>query len=116
MNVVYKKSDGAIQEFKEGKVSGLNTELSIVEINGEFTGQETNVSELNVTYIPKEIESHEVVKRLKATGKLADALAILEMDQENKALFFTATVIDDNDADVIAVIEAVGLTASDILY
>ena len=116
MKVIYKRLDGVIKDFTDGEVKGLNPLLALAVINGSYTGKEINISELDITYIPIEIASHEVVKRLKAAGKLADALAILEMDQENKALFFTATVIDDNDADVIAVIEAVGLVASNILY
>ncbi len=66
----------------------------------------------DVKYIPKLV----IVDRLIALGKLADALTALNSDVEKKARWDAATQIALDDADVIAVLTALGIDASQVLY
>ena len=64
-------------------------------------------------YIPKLA----IVDRLIALGKLTDALTALNSDVEKKARWDAATQIALDDADVIAVLTAIGITdTSTVLY
>ena len=65
-----------------------------------------------ITYIPKLA----IVDRLIALGKLSDALAVLNSDATKKARWDAATEIATDDADVIAVLTALGIDASQVLY
>lgn len=65
------------------------------------------------TYIPKLV----IVDRLIVLNKLADALTALNSDATKKARWDAATEIAVDDADVIAVLTAIGITdTSTILY
>ena len=63
-------------------------------------------------YIPKLA----IVDRLIALGKLTDALTALNSDAIKKARWDASTQIALDDADVIAVLTALGIDASQVLY
>jgi len=66
----------------------------------------------DVKYIPKLA----ITDRLIALGKLSDAMAALNLDATKKARWDAATEIALNDADVIALLTACGIDASQVLY
>ena len=78
--------------------------------NGGVKKVEIEVNE--PVYIPKLA----IVDRLIALGKLADALAALNSDATKKARWDAATEIALDDADVIALLTACGVDASQVLY
>lgn len=66
----------------------------------------------DIVYIPKLT----IVGRLIALGKLSDALTALNSDATKKARWNAATEIATDDADVIAVLTAIGIEPSTVLY
>jgi len=71
-----------------------------------------NTATETMAYIPKLA----IVDRLIALGKLSDALTALNSDATKKARWDAATEIAIDDADVIAVLTACGIDASQVLY
>jgi len=63
-------------------------------------------------YIPKLA----IVDRLIALGKLTDALTALNSDATKKARWDAATKIALDDADVVLVLNAIGIEIGNILY
>jgi hypothetical protein len=116
MNVIYQKSDGTIKDFIEGEVNGLNSELAIAEITGSYSGNETNISELNIENIPTEISKLTIVDRLISAGKLSDAMTALESDTTAKARWEAAVSININDPDVITLLNSISVDPETILY
>ena len=66
----------------------------------------------DIVYIPKLT----IVDRLIVLGKLSDALAALNADATKKARWDAATEIASDDADVIAVLTAIGVEPNTVLY
>jgi len=66
----------------------------------------------DVVYIDKLV----IVDRLVALGKLSDALTALNSDVEKKARWDAATKIALDDADVVLVLNSIGIEIANILY
>ena len=64
----------------------------------------------------KEITKLTIVDRLIAIDKLSDALTVIESNATQKARWDAAMYIKIDDADVIAVLTAIGVDSSAILY
>jgi len=101
-----------------GTPTGLKSGFTEYVVNGAYTGEETNISQLDVTAVIKEITKLVILDRLDALGKAEDAVAILELPQNKKKKYRwdCATIISIDDTDVIAIIEAVGVDPAVILY
>lgn len=115
MNVIYRKSDGAIQHFTDGNAE-VKPDFSLAQIIGEYTGNETNISELEIENIVKEITKLAIIDRLIAIDRIDDALTALESDTIAKARWEAAISIKINDPDVIALLTAIGVDPETILY
>ncbi len=118
MKVIYKKTDGKIIDFIDGEVSGLNPDLAVSEIEGEFIGTETNISELTLKTEIKYISKLEFKNRLKALGKYelaSDMFDLLSDDKKDDWLLATCAASDN--ADLLALLWAIGVTdLSTIFY
>ena len=88
--------------------------LCITQATDHFTKdkKEGNHEKQKTTTIPKLA----IVDRLITLGKLADALTALNSDVTKKARWDASTQIALDDADVIAVLTALGIDASQVLY
>ena len=74
-------------------------------------------ADLSILDDVKYISKLTVVDRLIALGKLSDALTALNSDATKKVRWDAATEIATDDADVIAVLTAIGITdTSMVLY
>ncbi len=66
--------------------------------------------------LPAEISKLDIIDRLIALEKAEQALTLLGSDAVKKARWDAATVIYDNDTDVIAVLTAIEVDPNDILF
>lgn len=74
-------------------------------------------ADLSILDDVKFITKLEIIDRLIVFGKLADALAALNSDATKKARWDAATEIATDDADVIALLTAIGIAdTSTVLY